>query len=269
MVTCLRIPILYCILICAAAQLVAADMEDGIARITTCKGKVVFTSSEGKKRDAVLHSAETLSGIDVVSGKGDHIFLALSNGTALGIYENSRVRIESFEQLPFLPSKESIDYEPSRSKLVLELFEGSLSFTAEHISPLSEFIIKLPQGRIKVHAASGRVLYDENGAKISISEGIVSYFSPKPDAEEEFINSPNVVLISDRDAALGRKVATPLTESEAAKQLTDLLVKATHRANQRVIFKVLSEEASIPQPVLIARPETLQQPSPRPYRYLD
>ena len=245
-----------------------ADLEDGIALVTSRKGGVTLTSPQGKKRDAELHAVETLSGVEVSSGSDDYVFFSLSNGVGLGIDGNSRVRFERYRQRPFPPEKESLEYEPTLSKLVVELSEGSLSFSAERLSPLSEFVIKLPKGEVRILRASGRVRYDERGARISIVSGIVTYDYPN-EAEQDFINGPNSVRISDQSAMLGRITESGDIASEPSGGSTQYLVDAAHRAGDRVVFRVSSPAASIPRPVLVARPEALQQPSPRPYRYLD
>jgi len=272
MVACLRILLLSCALFSLgqplSGQALKDDLEDGIALVTSRKGKVTLKSTDEKKRDAKLHAVETLSGLEVICGGGDYIFFSLSNGIGLGVYENSRVRFKRYQQRPFPAEKESLEYEPTFSKLDVELLEGSLIFSAERLSPLSEIVIKLPMGQVRIHRASGRVLYDESGAHLSITSGIVTYDYPNP-AEQAFIHAPNRVRISDQSAMLGRIAESNNIASDPSSELTKHLVDAARYASERVVFRVASEEASIPQPVLVAKPETLQQPSPRPYRYLD
>ncbi|MFO8027935.1 MAG: hypothetical protein R6U56_09750 [Opitutales bacterium] len=269
----LRILIVLCAL-CGAAHTLAgeelrSDLENGIALITSRKGEVTLAPPGARPSEAELHKVVPLTGFEVNSGSGEHIFFALSNGVGLGVYEDSRVRFVSYQQRPYTAGKESLDYEPSRSSLVIELREGSLSFAAEYLSPLSEVVIKLPRGQVRIHQASGRVLYNESGAHISITSGIVSYDYPNT-TEEEFINGPNRVRISDQSAVRGRVDESSKIASDASGELTQHLVAATRHASERVLFRVSPEEpASIPQPVLVAKPESLQEASPRPYRYLD
>lgn len=278
MLMCLRILFFNCAFFLAAlaglagqqlaAEVVENDLMDGIALVTSRQGDATLITSNAKTRSPELHAVETLSGVEVTSGKDDSIFLSLSNGMGLGVYEDSHLRFESYLQRPFPSERESLEYEPTLSKLVVELFEGSLSFSAEHISPLSEIVIKLPKGQIQIQRASGRVLYDENGAHISIIRGIVSYDYPHGE-EPAFIHGGNRVRISDGSAMRGRLAESNRIPSGPYSQLTERLVEATRHASERVVYRVDSEGASIPQPILVAKPETLQQPSPRPYRYLD
>jgi len=102
MMACLRILILNCFFFSAAIQLAGQDytkdFEDGLALVTTCKGGVMFKSPGGKAREAELHAVESLTGAEITSGEGEHIFFSLSNGSALGVYEHSQVQIESYGQ---------------------------------------------------------------------------------------------------------------------------------------------------------------------------
>ncbi|HKK18023.1 MAG TPA: hypothetical protein VJ952_05005 [Opitutales bacterium] len=274
MLSSLRIAIFKCLLLAAVVPLngeVPEDgLADGLALVTTAKGGVIFRSPDGTEREAELHAVETLSGMEVGSGEDEQLFLALSNGSAIGIHENSQLRFVSYRQRPFPPEKESLDYEPSLSTLVIRLSTGSLSFSADQISPLSRVLIQLPGlGRIRIHEASGRVSFDERGAEIAITSGIVGYTGPGMD-EEEFINSPHAVRISRSATEPGRISMVNLNGRYPSKELTELLVEATHRAKNRVVFKVpVGDEASIPRPVLVARPEALLKPTPRPYTYRD
>jgi hypothetical protein len=77
------------------------------------------------------------------------------------------------------------------------------------------------------------------------------------------------VRISEQSAVVG-EMAEVVAEPASARELTNLLVQATQRANERVIFKALPDEASsIPRPYLVADPEALLKPTPRPYSYSD
>lgn len=271
MVTCLRILIFTPLLFGASMQLAGegsdGELQDGLAVVTTSAGEVMLTEPGGSRRELELHAVESLTGTELSSGKGAYAFLSLSNGSALGIYENSSLRFVRYRQLPFLPERESLYYEASRSELIIEVRQGSLSFSAEQLSPLSTVIIKLPSGRIEAHKASGRVCHDERGSWITITSGIVGYDYPGA-GEEEFINAPNMVRIDNQSGKPGPIVASTVKSDPAHKQ-TQRLVKATHHSRERVVFKLESEEAAIPQPILVAKPETLLEPTPRPYTYRD
>ncbi|MFU8848064.1 MAG: FecR domain-containing protein [Opitutales bacterium] len=251
-----------------AADLLSGDLEDATALITTRTGKVTLQSPAAKPRTTQLHAVETLSGMEVSCGEGANVFFALSNDTALAIHENSRVRFVNYQQQPFTADKENLDYEASRSSLSVELLKGSLSFSAERLSPLSEVVFQLPQGKIQVHRASGHLRYNETGAHISILRGIVTYQYPDP-AEQDMIHAPNWVRISDPSARRGEIAESQVIAEMPGSESTIKLIEATHHASQRVLFRITPGGPAIPEPILVSNPAARQTPSPRPYRYLD
>lgn len=250
------------------AEAVESNLQDGLAMVTSRWGDVALSSPGAQARRPELHAVKTLTGSEITTGKGDYIFFALSNGMGLGVYENAHLQVKSYLQQPYSAERESIEHEPTRSKLVVELFEGSLSFSAEQISPLSEIVIQLPKGKVRIQKASGRVIYNHTGSHISILRGIVSYDYPGTE-EQEFIHGANRVRISDESAMLGRIAESHPIIPASSSRLTERLVEATRYASKRVLYRVNSDGTSIPRPVLVATPEALQQPTPRPYRYLD
>lgn len=272
MATPLRILILNCIFFSATylctADITGNPLREGVAIVTTRSGEVTFTDSSGRKEQAEYHELTSLNGVKVTTGRNGQVIFSLSNGISLGIDLNSEVRFERYLQQPYLPEKESLEYESTRSELILELTSGSISFHTERISPLSKILFKLPNGQIRPHKSSGRVVYDRTGAHVTILSGIINFDYPDS-AEQKFINGPDTVRISDLSARNGMIAGTLTPEEDPNRELTERLVAATRRSNERVFFKVPSDAAAIPQPVLIAKPEDLKQPSPRPYRYLD
>jgi len=269
---CRTIVVLSCVLSWAgqplAAQLMEQGLADGLAVITSRTRGVRIASPDTAARAPELHAVATLSELELTSGNGDSIFFALSNGIGLGVAENSQLRFKHYQQQPFSAGKESLDYEPSRSKLELQLLQGSLVFSAPQLSPLSEIVIQLPQGQVRIQRASGQVHYDEHGAHISIVSGIVTYAYPGK-AEDAFIHAPNRVHISEQSALAGRiEASETITDDDAGRRLRKWVDAARH-ASQRVVFRVTGEQPAIPQPALVAQPGAWQQPSPRPYRYLD
>lgn len=250
-----------------AEEALTADFQDGLALVTTAVGEVILTTPAGNKRGLELHAVETLTGSTVSSAKDAYTFFSLSNGSALGIFENSSVRFERYRQRPFPPEKESHEYEPSRSEVVIRLKKGSLVFSGERLSPLSSILIKLPAGQVEIHKASGHVLCDDRGARITVTSGIVGYEYPGSD-EQEFINAPNTVRLRNPGGELTRIVESTV-RSNPSHVLTQQLVGTSHHCRERVIFKVNSNEPSIPHPILVRTPEALLKPTPRPYHYSD
>ena len=261
-----------CIFLGAALQLtgqiLSEKFEDGLSLVTTYKGAIDLVRPDGSKQPIAQHAVHTLSGTELKLDAGEHLFLSLSNGIALCIEENSHVRFETYRQLPFGPDKESSKYEPSQSRLFLSLEKGSVCFSSDFISPVSEFIIRLPGGDVKILKASGRLQHDEIGTQLSILSGIAAYYK-KGSEKGTFLNAPYQAGISRVSAELSTPTKIPHANHSASVASTMRLVEATHRARERVLYKVPTQEFSIPVPILVARPEDLLKPSPRPYTYLD
>ncbi len=264
--------LLNCALISAAHSLAGASLQnglpDGIALVTSRQGSVTLSAPDGRIREPELHAVEVLSGVKVTSGSAGSIFFSLSNGVGLGLHGEAQLRFESYQQDPVPAGRESIDYEPTRSRLVVQLLQGTLLFSAEHISPLSEVVIKLPHGQIQIHRASGKVLLNDSDAQISILSGIVAYDYPNTEVQT-FINGPNQVRISAQSAREGRFAESQQIGTDPSSEDVRQLVRAARHARERVIFKVSATDPSRLQPVLVAKPAALQKPTPRPYRYLD
>lgn len=261
-----------CISLCIALQLTGQTLtekfEDGLSIVTTCKGTIDLLRPDGSRQALEHLSVQTLSGTELKLDAGEHLFLSLSNGIALCIEENSHLRFETYLQLPFRADKESSEYEPSRSRLTLSLKKGSICFSSDSLSPVSEFIIKLPAGDIKILKASGRLQHDEINTQLSILSGIAAY-SKRGREKATFLNAPYQAAISRVSAELGTATLIPHAEDNALAAATRRMVDATHRARERVLYKITTAESDIPEPILVARPEDLLKPSPRPYTYLD
>lgn len=261
-----------CILLCAALQLhgqvLAEKFKDGLSFVTTCKGTIDLFKPDGSIQVIETRSTHTLSGAELKLDKDEYVFLALSNGTGLCIEENSHVRFETYLQLPFGPEKESLDYEPSQSRLYLSLIKGSICFSSDSISPVSEFVIRLPGGDVKILKASGRLQHDEIGTRLSVLSGIAAYLK-KGSAKASFVNAPYQAVINRVSAELETATRIPDADNDPLAANTRRMVAATHRARERVLYKIPTQAPALPEPILVARPEDLLKPSPRPYTYLD
>lgn len=251
----------------AAGMLHAYEMQNGLAIVTSRKGKVELSENGKTPANASLHQVMELSSLKIVTDPNERIFLALSNGTALGIDENTELVIESFKQRPFPRAKESYDYEASNSELVLSLERGCLAVSANYLSPLSKINLRLPKGEVRLHSSSCHVKYDRNGVSLSVAEGNATYHYPDHE-KREFILKGEFVRISDQSAL--RSERTELSDINTSLDAwSKKMLEATNHASRRVVFKVSDGSVAIPEPVLVAKPDALSQPSQRPYQYLD
>lgn len=243
------------------------DMEEGVAIVTSRKGSPKIITAESNKRTLSLHDVLRLGGAKLSCGKSEHLFISLSNGVGLGLGANTELRIKSYTQRPFKETKESVEHEPSISQLTIILESGTIAFAAERLSPISKFTIQSPTGETRIHTAKGIIRYDSTGVNIAAVSGQLTYYYPNMD-QRQFIGAPQTIRISEHSAALG-KAAESSNSISSLSDTETLFVKAAEHAGQRVLYKVPPGTTAIPQPVLIAIPEKLKQPSPRPYTFFD
>jgi len=244
------------------------EMRPGVAIITTSSGEVEFFESSGEKTAAGLHQIREMEGVTIRTGADGLLFLALSNGTALALDANSELHIESYTQGPFESGRESLEFEPSHSDLILDLKIGSLYYESRRLSPLSTFVARLPTGELHAQKAWGRLAQDGAGTHVTLAEGIVTFTYPG-NFDEEFISGPDRRRISKLSAANGRIAETVAPANDSFRERTNKMIAATQHANRRVVFRSKGGGPSIPQPILVSRPDDQSAPPSRPYRYID
>jgi len=250
----------------AAAASAQTDLADGLSIVTSRQGNLQITSFDGRKINVNLHAVQPLTNTRIQTGKSESLFLSLSNGTAIGVDAHTNLSIEHFLQRPYPPSKESNDFEPSSSRLLIKLKHGSLAIAAKGLSPLSKVIVELPNGEVQIHSSIAHIHYDSDTLRVYIADGNLTYTYPNSD-EREVLAAPRKLQIRDRDALAGRNAT--LNVDDEPDERTALFLRAVEHSSQRVIYKVHGESPSIPQPVLVANPVMIDQASPRPYNFLD
>lgn len=241
----------------------AEEMSEGIAVATGIKGSIQIKDADGQSTQPELHDTLILNASTIETGKNAHIFFALSNGTGVGIGQNSEVTFESFIQKPFTEKKESLSYEPSVSILTIRLVTGRLAIVSNKLSPLSQARVHLPTGELRIHSATCIVQNDDIGAHITACEGTLTYHYPDGESRE-FIVEPQSIRISPQSAMLGK--VTESTLLTTLPEAIDQFAKATQHASKRVFFKA-GYNGNPPRPVLIASPAYFDQPVDRPYEF--
>jgi len=243
-----------------------APGEPGLAFVTSVAGEVSLKRPDLETTEPELHASLALDPATLETGSGGHVFVALSNGVALGLGPNSLMRVETFKQARFSEDEESLFYEPSTSQTRLELDSGLLAVDCDHLSPLSELRLKLPFGEIRIHAARCVISVDEAGMTIHSIQGHLTFYHPES-SRKEFFSSPRTIRVT-RGGAEVRSAATPKDEPDAATR--DRYAAAVEFAAGRVLFLAAPEDAPFPaRPLLVVPSEYGERASPRPYEYKD
>jgi hypothetical protein len=240
-------------------------MYDGIALATSIKGRIQMRYADGKGTQPKLHDTLKLSASSIKTGKGAHIFLALSNGMAVGIAPNSEVLFETFTQKPFTDKKESLSHEPSTSILTIRMVTGKLAIVTNKLSPLSQIRVYLSTGELQIQSSTCIIQEDGLGVHITATKGSLTHHYANSD-HREFIFERQSIRISPQSAMLGK-----VTERITPKKLPTVInqfAQATQQASKRVFFKA-GNNGHPPQPVRIASPSYLNQSIARPYQFDD
>ncbi|CAA6678344.1 MULTISPECIES: hypothetical protein [unclassified Lentimonas] len=243
----------------------SADMAEGLAFATSVKGNIQITDTKGQLTEPNLHDTLVLNGATIKTGKNAHIFFALSNGVGVGIGSSSEVIFETYVQKSFPERKERLSSEPSVSNLSIRLVTGNLAIASNQLSPLSQALVYLPSGDLRIHSATCIVQHDELGSHITAREGTITYYYPDGE-KREFIVESQSIRISPQSAKLG-KVTENMTWTSLPESM-DKFSKATQLASQRVLFKA-GDNGNPPHAVLVAPTAFYDQSIARPYEFND
>lgn len=161
----------------------------GIAFFTSIEGDSVSLKTNKKTSTIELHDTVIIESESLLStGNQDYVFFKLSNNTAFGLFENTQFKIQSFEQEPFLEKDIQFDREPSKSNFKGYLSKGTIVVKTNLLSPLSDFEIILPNGKLELYSAICVISYRFNILHIALYEGNISL---KINDSITHINSPN------------------------------------------------------------------------------
>lgn len=243
----------------------AREMLGGIAVATSERGNIRITDSGGNSTRLSLHETLQINGSTIKTEKGAHLFLALSNGTAIGVGENTEIIVELFEQRPYPPEKESLKHEPSVSELSIRLITGTIAVASKNLSPLSHLRILLSTGELRIHSTKCVVRDDELGVHLATYDANLTYYYPDAD-KREFLVELQSIRISKQSAALGR--IAEITDMASLPAEWKTMAEATQHASERVFFKS-GGSAAQPKPVLVVSPDYFKQAPARPYEFAE
>ena len=144
---------------------------------------VVFRDGdEGGVEKKMIPGMLLPEGYWVETGQGGNVLLLLSNGTVVTITENSKMRVDSFDQEPFESPGDSVEdfkEEPSSSNVLVDLEVGSLVVQTKKLNKKSNFEIKSPLGVAGIRGTEFKIGFDpEAGIQLDVTESTVA-FTPR------------------------------------------------------------------------------------------
>lgn len=239
--------------------------NDSIAVVTSARGDAAIVSAGMSGKEIEPHQSLLLSGAKIETSEKSYLFLAFSNGLGMGIDSSTIVHCQSYTQEPFKANRENLDFEPSISKLLLELEAGALSFVCERLSPRSQIRVITPNGTLRIHSAHCHIEINETGTKITVYSGTATFYYPDGESRE-FLSHSTSIRISPQSAAMG-KIAEKIGFEDTPKA-DRVFTEAAQHATKRVHFKA-PKNGNTAEPILIMPLQTFEQPTARPYEYQD
>ena len=179
--------------------------QKGSVIVIQTKGVVEAYSPQGRKLTAPVVRGSVLPvGYSIKTGLFAESILLLSNGTTAILQENSKLRLDKFEQAPFdakVGSFSQLQAEPSTSQVSIDMEIGSLVVQTKKLNKASSFSITTPVGTAGIRGTQFQMAMSPNtGMKLDVAESQVA-FTPAGQAQPVVVGpgkgldaSPNGVV---------------------------------------------------------------------------
>ena len=154
--------------------------QKGSVIVIQTKGVVEAYSPHGRKLTAPVVRGSVLPvGYSIKTGLFAESILLLSNGTTAILQENSKLRLDKFEQTPFdakAGSFSQLQAEPSTSQVSIDMEIGSLVVQTKKLNKASSFSISTPVGTAVIRGTQFQMAMSPNaGMKLDVAESQVAY----------------------------------------------------------------------------------------------
>lgn len=248
------------------AAIQAQELIPGNGLLTSRKGSVTVMDTSQKKISVKPREAFLPSGSSWSTDKKASAYLSLSNGVAIGMDASTQLSIAEYLQRPFDAKKEGFEYEPSESKLHLQLDSGKITIASNRLSPLSELRLQLPIGSLRLQKGTCVVQHDELGLHLWAIDGNLTYHYPDNESRE-FVTAGVYIRISE--ISVKRQQLAERKDKAEIDPETLKLIKATNHSSRRVFYKANETTGEAPKAVIVVRPNYFEQPTIRPYQFKD
>ncbi|MDA8807144.1 FecR family protein [Opitutales bacterium] len=161
--------------------------QKGSVIVIQTKGVVEAYSPQGRKLTAPVVRGSVLPvGYSIKTRLFAESTLLFSNGTTATLQENSKLRLDKFEQSPFdakAGSFSQLQAEPSTSQVSIDMETGSLVVQTKKLSKASSFSISTPVGTAVIRGTQFQMAMSPNtGMKLDVAESQVA-FTPTGQAQ--------------------------------------------------------------------------------------
>ena len=162
----------------------AQEKQTGALIIADMQGDVHFLDGENKRvENGKIEKGDILPpDYFAVTGKDGKIIFLLSNGTLMTLVEDTKMKVRSFEQVPFDPggkTMKDLDNEPSQSNVEIDLNIGSLIVKTKKLDKQSSFEIYSEVGVAGIRGTEFQMQSNPGaGVQLDVSESTVAFTPP-------------------------------------------------------------------------------------------
>ena len=156
--------------------------DRGAFILISTSGDVQYLKSNGQNKSAIKVGAVIPTSHTIKTGADGKLVGLLSNGTLLTLTENTRMKVASFEQEPFVDDGRKLAElpgEPSASEVLIDLDYGSLVVKTKKLNKASSFNIDSPVGVAGIRGTEFQMAAQPNqGVQLDVTESIVAFTPP-------------------------------------------------------------------------------------------
>jgi hypothetical protein len=165
-----------------SVSLQAQDKQVGAFILVSQEGEVTYLGAQGAPAEAVSVGKPIPLSHTIITGKNGKLVGLLSNGTLLTLEEDTRMKVGTFKQEPFVAGgKKLTDLpgEPSSSEVMLDLDFGSLVVKTKKLNKGSVFDINSPVGVAGIRGTEFQMASRPGqGVQLDVTESIVAFTPP-------------------------------------------------------------------------------------------
>jgi hypothetical protein len=165
-----------------SVSLQAQDKQVGAFILVSQQGEVSYLGAQGAPAEAVSVGKPIPLSHTIITGKNGKLVGLLSNGTLLTLEEDTRMKVGTFKQEPFVAGgKKLTDLpgEPSSSQVMLDLDFGSLVVKTKKLNKGSVFDINSPVGVAGIRGTEFQMASRPGqGMQLDVTESTVAFTPP-------------------------------------------------------------------------------------------
>ena len=197
--------------------------QKGSVIVIQTKGVVEAYSPQGRKLTAPVVRGSVLPvGYSIKTRLFAESILLFSNGTTATLQENSKLRLDKFEQSPFdakAGSFSQLQSEPSTSQVSIDMEIGSLVVQTKKLNKASSFSISTPVGTAGIRGTQFQMAMSPNtGMKLDVAESQVA-FTPAGQAQAVVVG-PGKGLDASSNGVVKQRPISPSAAQNISKKNT-------------------------------------------------